>query len=99
MVRLTLAQQRILARSIPRSRVMAARQHCRKCQMQGEGLGSIFRKISRFLGPIVTKLGPTVLKELLIPLVKKKLAGGGKPKKKKAKKRTKGGALRLAGKR
>jgi len=73
---------------------MAARAHCRKCQMAGEGIGSILKKMGRFLGPIIKKIGPTVLKEIILPLVKKKIQGGGKPKRKQ-----KGSGLRLAGQR
>jgi hypothetical protein len=69
--------------------------------MQGEGFMDIVRKAGKFLGPIAKVIGPVVLKEIIIPLIKQKMGGNGvglpgsglklagKGKKKKAKKKAK----------
>jgi len=44
--------------------------------MQGKGLKEILKSIGTVLGPIAKELGPIVIKELIIPFIKKKLAGG-----------------------
>jgi hypothetical protein len=58
--------------------------------MRGEGLKSILKSIGKVLGPIAKEIGPTVLKEFLVPLTSKML---------KKKLGLEGGALRLAGQR
>lgn len=88
--RLTLPQQRALLRALPASRVNACKRHCQACQMRGEGLKSILKSIGRVLGPVAKEIGPTVLKQFVLPMVKKKLGMGLTPP---------GGALRLAGQR
>jgi len=92
--RLTLSQQRALLRALPASRKNACKRHCQECQMRGEGLKSILKSIGRALGPVVKEIGPTVLKEFVLPMVKKKAKEkfglGLTPP---------GGALRLAGQR
>ena len=77
MARLTLSEQRKLARNIP----MAARQKgagcCVKRMQDGEGFMDALKSVGNAIGPIVKVLGPTVLKEILLPLVKQKLSGKG----------------------
>jgi hypothetical protein len=47
------------------------------------------KQVSSFLGPIIKEVGPSVLKEFIIPFIHKKLAGNGlEPA---------GGGLKLAG--
>ena len=81
--RLTVGQQRKLMRALPASRMVAVKKHCRSCQMRGEGLGDILKSIGKALGPIAKEVGPVVLKELIIPMLKKQaglglgVAGGG----------------------
>ena len=55
--------------------------------MKGEGVKDIIKKMETVLGPIVKEVGPTVMKELVMPYIKKKMKGKGK----------KGGGLQLAG--
>lgn len=80
--RLTLAQQRKLLKALPASRINAVKKHCRACQMRGDGIGDILKSIGKVLGPVIKEIGPVVLKELILPLIKKKaglgigLAGG-----------------------
>jgi hypothetical protein len=59
--------------------------------MKGDGIMSILKSIGKVLGPIAKEVGPTVLKELVLPMLKKKIAGKGLS--------PPGGALRLAGQR
>ena len=88
MKRLTLAEKRALGQALPQSTKLAMRKYCRECQMKGEGISDILKKIGNFFGPIVKAVGPTILKEILVPLTKKqlglglKLAGQGKPPRK-----------------
>jgi hypothetical protein len=58
--------------------------------MKGQGFMSILKSIGKVLGPIAKEIGPTVLKEFVLPMVKKKAGLGLTPP---------GGALRLAGQR
>ena len=89
--RLTLPQQRALLRALPASRKNACKKHCHDCQMRGEGLKDILKSIGKTLGPVIKEIGPTVLKEFLLPMLKQKLGSGlklaGQGKKKKPVKR------------
>lgn len=88
--RLTLPQQRALLRALPASRKAACKKHCQACQMRGEGLMDMLKSVGRVLGPIAKEVGPIVLKQFILPFIKKKFTGG----------RYKTGAgLRLAGRR
>ena len=92
MKKATKAEQRKMYMAIPESRRNALIKHCKACDQKGKGLMDIFKSIGKFLGPVAKELGPVVLKEILLPLFKKKaglsgnglkLAGSGKKKKKK----------------
>ena len=89
--KLTIREQRALVRALPTSRKMAVRAHCRACQQRGAGLGDILKSVCRVLGPFAKEIGPTVLRELVIPMLKKKMDGKGL--------KTPGQGLRLAGQR
>ena len=85
--RLTVAQQRSLYRALPPSRKMLVKKTCKECQMKGDGFMDILKKVGRALGAVGKELGPTVIKEIVAPLVLKKyggygltLPGGGKKK-------------------
>ena len=88
--RLTKAQQKSLLSALPAHRKNAVKAHCQSCQMKGEGFMDILKSIGGVLGPIAKELGPTVLKEFILPFIKKKMGNGLTPA---------GGALRLAGQR
>jgi hypothetical protein len=93
LTRLTTPQQKALLHALPAHRKNAVKKHCQSCQMQGEGIMDILKSIGGVLGPIAKEIGPTVLKEFILPFVKKKMAGNGhgmglSPA---------GGALKLAG--
>ena len=45
--------------------------------MKGEGFSDILKSIGRVLGPIAKEIGPTVLKEFVLPFLKKKISGNG----------------------
>lgn len=89
MMRLTTPQQRILLKSLPQSKKNEVKAHCKACQMRGEGFMDIIKSIGRVLGPIAKEVGPTVLKEFVLPFIKKKMDGNGLS--------PAGGALKLAG--
>jgi hypothetical protein len=75
--KLTVAQQRALYRALPASRKLAVKKKCLECQMKGDGLFDIIKKIGKTLGHIGKEIGPTVLKEIVAPLVLKKYGGKG----------------------
>ena len=87
--KLTKAQQKALLKALPAHRKNAVKAHCQ--QMKGEGFMDILKSVGSVLGPIAKEVGPTVLKEFVLPFVKKKIEGGGLS--------LPGGALRLAGQR
>tara|TARA_R110000764_G_scaffold10527_1_gene32079 strand:- start:469 stop:828 length:360 start_codon:yes stop_codon:yes gene_type:complete len=87
--RLTNPQQRALLNALPAHRKNAVKSHCQSCQMRGEGFMDILKSIGGVLGPIAKEVGPVVLKEFILPFVKKKIAGKGLS--------PAGGSLRLAG--
>ena len=87
--RLTLPQQRALLRALPMSRKNACKRHCQDCQMKGQGFMDIMKSIGKVLGPIAKEIGPTVLKEFVVPFIKKKIDGKGLS--------LPGGTLKLAG--
>jgi hypothetical protein len=71
------------------------RKHLREHTMAGKGMSGkgfvdFLKKVGNFLAPIVKTVGPTILKEVLLPLAKSKMGLGLKPS---------GGGLRLAGQR
>ena len=45
--------------------------------MRGEGFMDILKSIGGVLGPIAKEIGPTVLKDFILPFVKKKIEGKG----------------------
>jgi len=91
--KLTVSQQRSLYRALPASRKLAVKKHCQQCQMRGEGIMSILKSVGKALGSVGKELGPTVIKEIIAPMVLKKYGGSGltlpgggrKPAKKKRK--------------
>lgn len=50
---------------------------CHREQMHGAGIKDILKKIGSVLGPIAREVGPVVLKQWLIPFLKRKFAGEG----------------------
>lgn len=95
LTKLTLPQQRTLYNALPTNRKMALKKHCNSCEMRGEGIKDIMKKIGDVLGPIAKELGPKVLKEIIVPLLmnyaKEKAGLSGKGLS------PAGGGLRLAG--
>ena len=77
MAKLTLAQQRKLARALPAHRIAAVRKHCRACEQRGDGFMDIVRSATKALGSVGKEFGPQIMKEIVIPLLKKKIAGKG----------------------
>ena len=66
--------------------------------MRGDGIADILKSVGSVLGPIIKEVGPTVLKEFVVPFIMKKIE-----KKMASKKgdglKIPGSGLRLAGQR
>ena len=75
--KLTKAQQRRLLAALPPDRRKAAKHHARAMHMAGSGIGDILSSMMSILGPVVKEVGPTVLKEYIMPWLKKKMEGRG----------------------
>ena len=75
--KLTVAQQRALYRALPASRKLAVKKHCQQCQMRGEGFMDVLKSVGKALGAVGKELGPTVIKEIIAPMVLKKYGGSG----------------------
>jgi hypothetical protein len=111
-MQLSLAERRKLAKSLSAAHKAQIKRHACACQMKGDGLLDIVKSVGKSLGSVGKAIGPTVLKELVIPLVRQK-AGivpsgrGRRPVKgrgialagggRKAKKKQKGKGVSLAG--
>jgi hypothetical protein len=76
-VKLTKAQQKALIKALPAMHKASAKQHALALHMQGHGIMDIIKSIGSFLGPIAKEVGPTVLKEFVLPFLKKKMEGNG----------------------
>tara|TARA_R110001606_G_scaffold361984_1_gene515719 strand:+ start:535 stop:867 length:333 start_codon:yes stop_codon:yes gene_type:complete len=77
MPRLTVAQQRMLYHSLPAATKLRVKKKCLECQMKGDGIMSILKSVGRSLGKIGKAIGPTVLKEIIAPIVVSKFKGKG----------------------
>ena len=84
-----MKQQRDMVKALPAHRLSDVKKHCNHCSMKGDGIMDIIKSVGRVLGPIAKEIGPTILKELVMPFIKKKVSGKGL--------HVSGGALRLAG--
>lgn len=78
---LTLKEQRKIVRMIPAVAKSMLKKHCKACEMGGSGLLDVLKSAGKFLvktiGPIAREIGPVVLKELVLPLLKAKISGKG----------------------
>jgi hypothetical protein len=74
---LTKKEKVMLYHSLPASKKAAFKKYCCSKAMKGEGFGSFLKKAGHFLGPIAKVIGPVILKEIVIPLIRKKMAGTG----------------------
>jgi hypothetical protein len=80
---LTLAQQRAIVRAIPKTTKHELKQHCQRCEQSGSGILDVLSSAGKFLtksvGSLASKIGPTVLKELVYPMLRKKVGLGIRP--------------------
>ena len=74
---LTKKEQKAILKSIPAAQKKAVREHVRNLHQSGSGVMDILKSVSNFLGPIISQVGPTVLKEFIIPFIKKQMSGNG----------------------
>lgn len=79
--RLSITQQRKLLNALPAYRKEAFIKHVKEKHMKGEGIMDILKSAWQFLGPIAKEVGPTLLKEIALPFLQKKLNGEGKRRK------------------
>ena len=73
---LTKKEQKTILKGIPAAQKKAVREHVRNLHQSGSGVMDILKSVSNFLGPIISQVGPTVLKEFIIPFIKK-MSGNG----------------------
>ena len=73
---LTKKEQKAILKGIPAAQKKAVREHVRNLHQSGSGVMDILKSVSNFLGPIISQVGPTVLKEFIIPFIKK-MSGNG----------------------
>ena len=73
----TLAQQRKIYKALPAAKRSAVTTKCRTCAQRGDGFMSILKSIGSVLGPIAKEIGPVLLKDVIIPMVGKKIQGNG----------------------
>lgn len=76
-IKLTKAQQKALLNALPAIHKAAAKQHAIDLRMKGHGIMDIIKSVGSYLGPIAKEIGPTILKEFIVPFIKKKMEGGG----------------------
>ena len=76
--KMTVAQQRMLYHSLPAIVKLGAKKKCLECQMKGDGIMSILKSVGHSLGKIGKEIGPTVLKEIIAPILVSKYKQGGK---------------------
>ena len=83
---LTLPQQRAIIKKVPKYKVNEIKKVCYHSTQQGEGFKDILKKARSILGPIASEIGPVVMRELIMPMLMKKLGlkGEGKKKRKNA---------------
>ena len=76
--KMTVAQQRMLYHSLPAVIKLGAKKKCLECQMKGDGLMSIIKSVGKSLGKLGKEIGPTVLKEIIAPILVSKYKQKGK---------------------
>tara|TARA_R110000822_G_scaffold56916_10_gene143558 strand:- start:620 stop:1006 length:387 start_codon:yes stop_codon:yes gene_type:complete len=72
MKRLTVPQQRMLIKGLTTANMKTVKKHCRACELRGEGIPAMTKSVSKMLLDLGKKVGPKVVKELIIPLLMKK---------------------------
>ena len=73
---LTTLQKRAILQKLSPAKKKYVRKLCSSCSMRGDGISSILTKVKQYLGPIARQVGPTILKDFIIPYMKKKAFGG-----------------------
>ena len=75
-MKLTQAEQRRILNSLSAPNKARVKAHVRSKQMSGEGIMSILKSVKSVLGPVASALGPQVLKQFVLPMIKKQLGLG-----------------------
>jgi hypothetical protein len=74
--KLSVAQQKMLMKTISATQLNHMKRHCLSCKMGGSGLGDIWRSVKNTFKkaiPFIGDIGGKVLKDVLLPLASKKL--------------------------
>jgi len=71
-MRLSVAEQKRLLSALPSHRKLSVKRQCQACQQSGEGIGDMFKKVKKILGPIASEIGPVALKHFILPMLLKK---------------------------
>jgi hypothetical protein len=74
--KLSVAQQKMLMKSLSANQLNHMKRHCLACKMGGNGLGDIWRSVKNAFKktiPFISDIGGKVLKDTLLPLASKKL--------------------------
>lgn len=71
-MRLSEQNQLAVLHGLPPMTKKKVKKLCRDCEQQGDGIKDILAKVGAFLSPLVKEVGPTVLKEFIIPFLIKK---------------------------
>lgn len=68
-------------RGLTSSHMRKINQVCKCEAMKGKGIGDIFKSVIKAISPVAKQIGPTILKEIILPIAKshieKKLGGKG----------------------
>lgn len=94
-MKLTKADKIRMVKNLSPSQKATLKRHMGNGTMSGAGFMDFLKKIGNTLAPVVKAVGPTILKEVLVPLAKSKMGLGKKGNGLKPS----GGGLRLAGQR
>lgn len=99
--KLTLPQQRLLVRMMTPNEKANLKSIVHQMEMGGNGffdiIKSIGKNVAKFGLPILKEVGPTILKEVILPMVKNKLEGNGKRGKRGSGLKIAGSGLKIAG--
>jgi len=74
---LSVKQQKALLKSLSAPQKKALKAHVKSLHMKGEGFMDILKSAGKFLSPIIQDVGPIVLKDFILPFLKKKMEGNG----------------------
>ena len=75
-MKLTQAEQKKIIKALSGPHKARVKAHVRSKQMAGSGIMDILKSVKSILGPVASALGPTVLKQFIVPMLKKHMGLG-----------------------